>query len=143
MSTFTALTTLEGKAPAEALGEAMERLNPEPTGVGVFEVEDDSGLWEVGGYFTAPPDEIALSLLAAVHAAVPEGVYFDAIDIDVDQSKVMLRGAGPTRREVRELVINLEQSPLLVDVEQSGGTTLDRNDRFRFQIVGNFERGKD
>ena len=33
---------------AEALGAAMERLEPEPTGVGVFEIEDGSGLWEVG-----------------------------------------------------------------------------------------------
>ena len=30
MPTFTALTTLTGKAAAEALGEAMERLTPEP-----------------------------------------------------------------------------------------------------------------
>ena len=59
MTTFTALTTLNGKRPAEALGEAMERLEPEPTGIGVFEVEDDSGLWEVGGYFTEAPDEAA------------------------------------------------------------------------------------
>lgn len=71
MPTFTALTTLNGKAPAEALGEAMERLNPEPTGVGVFEVEDDSGLWEVGGYFTEAPDEAGLALLVAMHGAKP------------------------------------------------------------------------
>lgn len=69
MPTFTALTTLTGKAPAEALGEAMERLNPEPTGVGVFEVEDGSGLWEVGGYFTEAPDEAGLALLAATFKA--------------------------------------------------------------------------
>ncbi|MBO9451593.1 50S ribosomal protein L11 methyltransferase [Tropicibacter sp. R16_0] len=71
MPTFTALTTLMGKAPAEALGEAMERLNPEPTGVGVFEVEDGSGLWEVGGYFTETPDEAGLALLAATFEAKP------------------------------------------------------------------------
>ena len=65
MPTFTALTTLTGKPAAEALGEAMERLIPEPTGIGVFEVEDGSGLWEVGGYFTEHPDETALSLLSA------------------------------------------------------------------------------
>ncbi|MEO1705344.1 MAG: 50S ribosomal protein L11 methyltransferase, partial [Pseudomonadota bacterium] len=47
MPTFTALTTLTGRDQAEALGEAMERLTPEPTGVGVFEVEDGSGVWEV------------------------------------------------------------------------------------------------
>ncbi|MBT3142671.1 50S ribosomal protein L11 methyltransferase [Phaeobacter gallaeciensis] len=71
MPTFTALTTLMGKAPATALGDAMERLNPEPTGVGVFEVEDGSGLWEVGGYFTEAPDEAGLALLAASFEAKP------------------------------------------------------------------------
>lgn len=69
MPTFTALTTLQGKHAAEALGAAMERLVPEPTGVGVFELEDGSGLWEVGGYFEAPPDAAGLVLLAALHDA--------------------------------------------------------------------------
>ncbi|OWU85486.1 ribosomal protein L11 methyltransferase [Oceanicola sp. 22II-s10i] len=69
MPTYTALTTLPGKASAEALGEALETLIPEPTGVGVFEIEDDSGLWEVGGYFTEAPDEAGLALLAMVHGA--------------------------------------------------------------------------
>ena len=69
MPTWTALTTLEGRETAEALGEAMERLDPEPTGVGVFEVEDGSGIWEVGGYFIAPPDAAGLALLAAAHQA--------------------------------------------------------------------------
>jgi len=71
MPTFTALTTLTGKEPAEALGEAMERLTPEPTGVGVFEIEDGSGLWEVGGYFTEAPDEAGLAVLAAAFGAKP------------------------------------------------------------------------
>ncbi|WP_170790378.1 50S ribosomal protein L11 methyltransferase [Ruegeria lacuscaerulensis] len=71
MPTFTALTTLMGKKAAEGLGEAMERLEPEPTGVGVFEVEDGSGLWEVGGYFTETPDETALAVLAAAFQAKP------------------------------------------------------------------------
>lgn len=65
MPTFTAFTTLAGKAPAEAIGIALERLDPAPTGVGVFEVEDGSGRWEVGAYFLQSPDEIALALLAA------------------------------------------------------------------------------
>ncbi len=71
MPTFTALTTLPGRAPAEALGDAMERLDPAPTGVGVFEVEDGSGTWEVGGYFTEAPDESGLALLAAAMGAKP------------------------------------------------------------------------
>ena len=69
MPTFTALTTLPGKSEAEALGEALERLTPEPTGVGVFELEDGSGLWEVGGYFEAEPDAAGLALLASMHGA--------------------------------------------------------------------------
>ncbi|HBZ44028.1 MAG TPA: 50S ribosomal protein L11 methyltransferase [Maritimibacter sp.] len=69
MTTWTALTTLKRQKSAEALGEAMETLTPEPTGVGVFEMEDDSGLWEVGGYFTEAPDQAGLALLAAMHGA--------------------------------------------------------------------------
>ena len=71
MPTFTALTTLTGRAPAYTLGEAMEALTPEPTGVGVFEVEDGSGLWEVGGYFEEAPDTAALAVLAAAMGAKP------------------------------------------------------------------------
>ncbi|GHG84262.1 50S ribosomal protein L11 methyltransferase [Pseudodonghicola xiamenensis] len=69
MPTFTALTTLTGKKQAEALAEAMEGMEPEPTGVGVFELEDGSGLWEVGGYFTESPDTVELALLAAAYGA--------------------------------------------------------------------------
>ncbi|MEO0917500.1 MAG: 50S ribosomal protein L11 methyltransferase [Pseudomonadota bacterium] len=69
MTTWTALTTLPGKSEAERLGLAMETLDPEPTGVGVFEIEDGSETWEVGGYFTDAPDRVALALLAAAHGA--------------------------------------------------------------------------
>ena len=71
MLTYTAFTTLRERASADALGEAMERLNPEPSGVGVFEMEDGSGLWEVGGYFTERPDEVAMALLSVAFDANP------------------------------------------------------------------------
>jgi len=58
-----------GIEPAHALGEAMEALTPEPTGVGVFEIEDGSGLFEIGGYFVERPDVAGLELLAAIHGA--------------------------------------------------------------------------
>ncbi len=69
MTTFTALTTLPGKAEAQALGDALENMDPEPTGVGVFEIEDGSGTWEVGGYFLEAPDEVALAVLAVAFGA--------------------------------------------------------------------------
>lgn len=69
MPTWTALTTLPSKPTAETLGEALEQLQPVPTGVGVFEMEDGSGLFEVGAYFVEPPDELALAVLAAAFGA--------------------------------------------------------------------------
>ena len=69
MTTFTALTTLPGRINASDLGDALERLTPEPIGVGVFELEDGSGIWEVGAYFSEKPDDISLALLAAVFQA--------------------------------------------------------------------------
>ncbi len=67
MTTFTALTTLPGPGPAEALGAALEAL--EPAGVGVFEIEDGSGLWEVGAYFETAPDGPSLAILSAAFGA--------------------------------------------------------------------------
>ena len=71
MPTYSALTTLPGEDAAEALAAAMERMDPEPTGVGVFEIEDGSGLWEVGGYFLEPPDQVMLEVLATAFGAKP------------------------------------------------------------------------
>ena len=71
MLTYTALTTLPVKSQAEALGEALEELEPAPTGVGVFEVEDGKDIWEVGGYFLDAPDDIDLALLSAAFGAGP------------------------------------------------------------------------
>ena len=71
MPTFTALTTLMGEDAANALAEAIEKMEPEPTGVGVFEIEDDSGLWEVGAYFLEQPNTALLEVLAMAFDAKP------------------------------------------------------------------------
>lgn len=71
MPTWSALTTLPGEGSAQALAAALEGHDPAPVGVGVFEIEDGSGLWEVGAYFTDPPDTIALALYAEAFGARP------------------------------------------------------------------------
>lgn len=71
MPTYTALTTLMGEDAAEALAEALEKMDPEPTGVGVFEIENESGLWEVGAYFLEPPNTALLEVLALAFGAKP------------------------------------------------------------------------
>lgn len=79
--TWTAFTKLDDKDRAEALGEALEDLDPAPTGVGVFEIEDGTGTWEVGGYFVEAPDDIELALVAAAYDA-PEFVVSEVPDQD-------------------------------------------------------------
>lgn len=69
MPTYSALTTLPGEDEAEALGEALEKMEPAPEGVGVFEIEDGSGLWEVGAYFLEAPNSAVLELLAMAFGA--------------------------------------------------------------------------
>jgi ribosomal protein L11 methyltransferase len=74
MATYTALTTLDSDAAAQALAAAMEGLDPVPTGIGVLEIEGGSGRREVGGYFIEPPDQAGLALLAVIHGARPFAV---------------------------------------------------------------------
>jgi ribosomal protein L11 methyltransferase len=81
MPTYSALTTLDGEDAAGRLAAALEGLEPAPAGVGVFEIEDGSGRWEVGAYFLEAPDEIVLLLLAAAHGAEPFAVS-DLSEID-------------------------------------------------------------
>ena len=68
-ATWTVLALLPDRAPAEALAAALERTRPAPDGIGVFEMEDGSGLWEVGAYFAASPDAAALMILEAAFGA--------------------------------------------------------------------------
>ncbi len=69
MPIFSATTVLPARAAAEALAQAVETLDPAPYGIGVFEVEDGSGLFEIGAHFEEAPDDVGLALLAAVHGA--------------------------------------------------------------------------
>ena len=67
MLSYSALTIAPNEDDAAALCEDLEALMPEPTGTGIFEIEDGSGLWEVGAYFTDAPDAAGLAVLASIH----------------------------------------------------------------------------
>ncbi len=81
MSTFSALTTVAGEDRANAIGMALEQMEPKPVGVGVFEIEDDSGLWELGAYYLEAPNEALLDMVAQAFGARPFAVS-DIPDID-------------------------------------------------------------
>jgi ribosomal protein L11 methyltransferase len=71
MATFTAFTKLTSQDQADALGLALEEMEPEPVGIGIFEIEDGSGTYEVGGYFSEAPNDVELALIAAAFGARP------------------------------------------------------------------------
>ena len=89
MTSYSASTMIDNKPAAEALGEAIERMEPEPTGVGVFELEDGSGLWEIAGYFTERPDTAGLALLEAMYEVqfivteIPETDWVAKVKLDL------------------------------------------------------------
>ncbi|WP_342076763.1 50S ribosomal protein L11 methyltransferase [Yoonia sp. SS1-5] len=92
MTTYSALTTLTGEDAAYRLADDLEAVTPEPTGIGVFEVEDGSGLWEVGAYFLEAPDVAALAILETLHGAQP----FTISEIpDQDWVSKVQRGLAP------------------------------------------------
>ncbi|MEM7269238.1 MAG: 50S ribosomal protein L11 methyltransferase [Pseudomonadota bacterium] len=64
-ASYSALAATPDEATANRAAEMLERISPEPTGIGVFEIEDGSGMWEVGAYFTEPPDGAGLGLIEA------------------------------------------------------------------------------
>jgi ribosomal protein L11 methyltransferase len=81
MTMYSAITSLPGLDRAEDLAAAVEDLDPAPYAVGVFEIEDGSGLFEVGVHFIDEPDGVALALLAASHGARPFAVS-EVPDVD-------------------------------------------------------------
>ena len=120
MTTWTALATLSGEEAARRLGEAMERVEPEPMGVGVFEMEDGSGLWEVGGYFEDRPDPAGLALIEAAFGVslavseVPETDWVAKVRRDlspVEAGRFLVHGshdadrADAARAEGRETLL--------------------------------------
>ena len=126
MTTYSALTTIPGENAAYQLADALETLSPEPTGVGVFEIEDGSGLWEVAAYFTDWPDAGALAVLSALHGAKP----FNISDIpDQDWVSKVQRELAPVPAG-RFFVygshdadkVPADKIPLLIDAAMAFGT---------------------
>jgi ribosomal protein L11 methyltransferase len=126
MPTYAALTTLASKDDAEALAQALERFLPEPTGIGVFEIEDGSGRFEVGAWFEEWPDDTELALLSAVYGAepfavseVPETDWVAHVRRElhpVEAARFFLYGAHDAHRVPEGRI------PLLIEAQMAFGT---------------------
>ncbi|MDP6523968.1 MAG: pilus assembly protein PilM [Kiritimatiellia bacterium] len=76
----------------------------------------------------------AVNIFTECHRLKPEDVYFDQMDFDLVRARVTLGGSGSTRAQIQTLVNNLRRSDMFESVD-SGGTTVDRSGRFRFEVV--------
>ena len=126
MTSYTALTIIDGEDAAYDLADALETLMPEPTGIGVFEIEDGSGLWEVGAYFTDPPDAGALAVLSALHQAkpfniseIPEQDWVSKVQRElapVEAGQFFVYGSHDADK------VPADKTPLLIDAAMAFGT---------------------
>ena len=67
MNNYTAFTKTDDEHQANIIGSFLEKMNPSPIGVGVFEIEDGNGLWEIGGFFSQKPSVSQLTILEVVN----------------------------------------------------------------------------
>ena len=126
MITYSALTTITGEDAAYALADALEGLEPEPTGVGVFEIEDGSGLWEVAVYSMERPDAGALAVLSALHKAkpfliseIPEQDWVSKVQRElapVQAARFFVYGSHDADK------VPTDKIPLLIDAAMAFGT---------------------
>jgi len=80
-----------------------------------------------------------VNLLPAIHGCVPKDVYFESIDVDVEKKNVSLSGTAPARKDIRDLLKMLVDSPFFGDVSEDGRVTMDKDGRFKFRAVALFE----
>ena len=69
MPLYRATAVVGGEAPARALRDAVEEIDPAPLASEIFDHDDGSGRWDVGGLFDGLPDFAGLALLARMYEA--------------------------------------------------------------------------
>jgi len=83
-----------------------------------------------------------INLMPVIHKQVPKNVFFTTLDLDINRRQLQLAGTAASRKEIRLLVKNLEDTEALVDVEEGGKTTMDKDGRFKFLVICHLEEAK-
>lgn len=81
-----------------------------------------------------------LAMLRDISRVVPQGVALESVDINSAQRQVTVAGTAPSMKDVRGMVGSLEQSGLFHDVREGNATTMDKSQRYRFQLVASTEK---
>ena len=125
MKTFTAFAKILGKSPARSLREKVELLDTKPIGVGIFEVDEVTELWEIGIYFDQNPDIAGLALLEILY-----GVKFVFSKLDKFDWVSQVRRELTPIRSGRYMVygghdkdkVSINQFPLEIEAAMAFGT---------------------
>jgi Tfp pilus assembly PilM family ATPase len=80
-------------------------------------------------------------LLPVIHGSLPENVYIENLNLDTGRRQFSMSGTAPTRKDIRDLIRLLEESPFFAGVEEGGRTVMNPDGRFTFQATGRFEEG--
>ena len=67
MSNFTAFVKVSSENKANIIASSLERMSPSPLGVGILEIEDDEGWWELAAFFSKKPNSLEIKILEVVH----------------------------------------------------------------------------
>lgn len=80
-----------------------------------------------------------INIMPILHKQVPENVFFSTLDFNTDRKELQLTGTAPSRKVIRLLIKNLEDTEMFTDVGEGGKTVMDKDERFKFQIVCHLE----
>ena len=67
MSNYSIFAQTQKESKANTIASSLERMEPNPIGIGVLEIEDGSGFWEVSAFFSEKPSPIELKILEVVY----------------------------------------------------------------------------
>lgn len=85
---------------------------------------------------------LPLEMLREITQVVAQGVSLDAVDVNKAQGLLAIAGTAQSMKDIRGIVSGLEQSPLFCNVREGNATTLDKSQRYRFQLVASLEAFK-
>ena len=66
MTCYTAFGKAIDEKAAKKISLILDRMVPKPIGIGLFEIEDGFGFWEIAAYFTGKPDYVKLAILEKI-----------------------------------------------------------------------------
>ena len=66
MDYYSIFAKISDETEAYTVGSLLEKMNPVPVGIGILEVEDQTGFWEISGFFSQEPNLVQIKIIETV-----------------------------------------------------------------------------